>query len=155
VLGAFIGAVSFSGSLIAFGKLQGLIKKSFRYARQQLVNSRSSSRRSVSASGSSSPASAGRVVIAFFVLALLLGVLMTLPIGGADMPVVISLYNAFTGLAVGFEGFVLENAAMIIAGIVVGSAGTLLTQLMAKAMNRSIGNVLFSELRRGAAAAAR
>ena len=69
---------------------------------------------------------------------------MTLPIGGADMPVVISLYNALTGLAVAFEGFVLGNAAMIIAGTVVGSAGTLLTQLMAKAMNRSLGNVLFS-----------
>jgi NAD(P) transhydrogenase subunit beta len=69
---------------------------------------------------------------------------MTLPIGGADMPVVISLYNALTGLAVAFEGFVLNNAAMIIAGTVVGSAGTLLTQLMAKAMNRSLGNVLFS-----------
>jgi NAD(P) transhydrogenase subunit beta len=64
--------------------------------------------------------------------------------GGADMPVVISLYNALTGLAVGFEGFVLDNAAMIIAGTVVGAAGTLLTQLMAKAMNRSLGNVLFS-----------
>jgi NAD(P) transhydrogenase subunit beta len=69
---------------------------------------------------------------------------MTLPIGGADMPVVISLYNALTGLAVAFEGFVLNNAAMIIAGTVVGSAGTLLTQLMARAMNRSLGNVLFS-----------
>jgi H+-translocating NAD(P) transhydrogenase subunit beta len=79
-----------------------------------------------------------------FLVALLLGVLMTLPIGGADMPVVISLYNALTGLAVAFEGFVLGNAAMIIAGTVVGSAGTLLTQLMAKAMNRSLGNVLFS-----------
>src|SRR5690606_17583413 len=79
-----------------------------------------------------------------FVLALALGVLMTLPIGGADMPVVISLYNALTGLAVAFEGFVIGNAAMIIAGTVVGSAGTLLTQLMARAMNRSLGNVLFS-----------
>ncbi|MDH3978409.1 MAG: NAD(P)(+) transhydrogenase (Re/Si-specific) subunit beta, partial [Gammaproteobacteria bacterium] len=75
---------------------------------------------------------------------LLLGVTMTLPIGGADMPVVISLYNAMTGLAVAFEGFVLNNAAMIIAGTVVGSAGSLLTQLMAKAMNRSLANVLFS-----------
>jgi NAD/NADP transhydrogenase beta subunit len=83
-------------------------------------------------------------VSAFFALALLLGIAMTLPIGGADMPVVISLYNALTGLAVGFEGFVLDNAAMIIAGTVVGAAGTLLTQLMAKAMNRSLGNVLFS-----------
>jgi H+-translocating NAD(P) transhydrogenase subunit beta len=69
---------------------------------------------------------------------------MTLPIGGADMPVVISLYNALTGLAVAFKGFVLDNAAMIIAGTVVGAAGTLLTQLMAKAMNRSLASVLFS-----------
>ena len=84
------------------------------------------------------------MVTGFFALALLLGLTMTLPIGGADMPVVISLYNALTGLAVAFEGFVLNNAAMIIAGTVVGSAGTLLTQLMAKAMNRSLGNVLFS-----------
>ena len=67
-----------------------------------------------------------------------------MPIGGADMPVVISLYNALTGLAVGLEGLVLDNAAMIIAGTVVGAAGTLLTQLMAKAMNRSLANVLFS-----------
>jgi NAD(P) transhydrogenase subunit beta len=69
---------------------------------------------------------------------------MTLPIGGADMPVVISLYNAFTGLAVGLEGYVMGNPALMIAGMVVGSAGTLLTVLMAKAMNRSLTNVLFS-----------
>jgi NAD(P) transhydrogenase subunit beta len=79
---------------------------------------------------------------------------MTLPIGGADMPVVISLYNALTGLAVGFEGFVLDNAAMIIAGTVVGAAGTLLTQLMAKAMNRSLGNVLFANFGETSVAAA-
>src|SRR5256885_1179813 len=76
--------------------------------------------------------------------AMLFGVLMTVPIGGADMPVVISLYNAFTGMAVGLEGFVLQNPAMIIAGVLVGSAGTLLTILMARAMNRSIPNILFS-----------
>jgi len=79
-----------------------------------------------------------------FILAFLFGILMTLPIGGADMPVVISLYNALTGLAVGFEGYVMGNAALMVAGMVVGSAGTLLTQLMARAMNRSLGNVLFS-----------
>jgi len=153
VLGAFIGAVSFSGSLIAFGKLQGLIKKSFRYGAQQLVNLAilvATVALGVWIVVSGHPPAG--VVIAFFLLALLLGVLMTVPIGGADMPVVISLYNAFTGLAVGFEGFVLENAAMIIAGVVVGSAGTLLTQLMAKAMNRSIGNVLFSNFGEVAAA---
>lgn len=77
-------------------------------------------------------------------MALLFGVCMTLPIGGADMPVVISLYNAFTGLAVGLEGYVMNNPALMIAGMVVGSAGTLLTVLMAKAMNRSLTNVLFS-----------
>jgi NAD(P) transhydrogenase subunit beta len=70
---------------------------------------------------------------------------MTLPIGGADMPVVISIYNAFTGLAVGLEGFVLQNPALMIAGMVVGAAGTLLTVLMAKAMNRSIVAVLFKK----------
>ena len=82
----------------------------------------------------------------FFGGALILGLLMTLPIGGADMPVVISLYNAFTGLAVSFEGYVLGNWAMIVAGMLVGAAGTLLTQLMAKAMNRTIGNVLFGSM---------
>ncbi len=145
VLGGIIGAVSFSGSAIAFGKLQGLITKSIRFRGQQLLNLLLLAAALllgalVAAHLNASPA----VVTGFFVLALLLGLTMTLPIGGADMPVVISLYNALTGLAVGFEGFVLDNAAMIIAGTVVGSAGTLLTQLMAKAMNRSLGNVLFS-----------
>jgi len=153
--GAFIGTVSFSGSLIAFGKLQGLIKRSFRFKGQQIVNLLIVG--ATLALGASIVISAHptmQTVVLFFALALILGVTMTLPIGGADMPVVISLYNAFTGLAVAFEGFVLENAAMIIAGIVVGSAGTLLTQLMAKAMNRSLGNVLFSGFGEGAAAAA-
>jgi NAD(P) transhydrogenase subunit beta len=145
VLGGIIGAVSFSGSAIAFGKLQGLITRSVRFAGQQVLNLAVLAAAlvlgaMVAAHFNASPA----VVTGFFVLALVLGVTMTLPIGGADMPVVISLYNALTGLAVGLEGFVLDNAAMIIAGTVVGSAGTLLTQLMAKAMNRSLGNVLFS-----------
>ncbi|HET8691793.1 MAG TPA: NAD(P)(+) transhydrogenase (Re/Si-specific) subunit beta [Steroidobacteraceae bacterium] len=153
--GAFIGGVSFSGSLIAFGKLQGLIKRSFRFRGQQFVNLLiTAATIALGAAIVISGHPSMEMVIGFFALALLLGVTMTLPIGGADMPVVISLYNAFTGLAVAFEGFVLENAAMIIAGIVVGSAGTLLTQLMAKAMNRSLGNVLFSGFGEGAAAAA-
>ncbi|HHH45853.1 MAG TPA: NAD(P)(+) transhydrogenase (Re/Si-specific) subunit beta [Thiotrichales bacterium] len=145
VLGALIGSVAFSGSAIAFAKLQGLMKKSLVFPSQKVVN--------LGILGlalllglvlmfSDSPG--GFLLFLFFLLALAFGVMMTLPIGGADMPVIISLYNAFTGLAVGFEGFVLGNAAMIIAGTVVGSAGTLLTQLMAKAMNRSLGNVLFS-----------
>ena len=154
VLGGIIGAVSFSGSLIAFGKLQGLIKRSLRFGGQQVLNlvilaGALVTGGLIALSIDASPA----VVIAFFALALILGVTMTLPIGGADMPVVISLYNALTGLAVAFEGFVLNNAAMIIAGTVVGSAGTLLTQLMARAMNRSLGNVLFSGFGEGSAAA--
>jgi NAD(P) transhydrogenase subunit beta len=146
-VGGFIGAVSFSGSLIAFAKLQGLITKSVRFGGQKFVNlailliAVGFGFMVVSGTGADSGLP---VVTLFFAFALVLGVAMTLPIGGADMPVVISLYNALTGLAVGFEGFVLDNAAMIIAGTVVGAAGTLLTQLMAKAMNRSLGNVLFS-----------
>ena len=144
-IGGFIGSVSFSGSLIAFGKLPGLITKSVRFSGQKIVNllillaAVVFGVMIVAGYDSGLPA-----VSLFFACALLLGIAMTLPIGGADMPVVISLYNALTGLAVGFEGFVLDNAAMIIAGTVVGAAGTLLTQLMAKAMNRSLGNVLFS-----------
>ena len=145
VVGGLIGAVSFSGSAIAFGKLQGLIKRSFRFGGQQVFNlalliGALVLGGMIALHLNASPA----IITSFFVVALVLGLTMTLPIGGADMPVVISLYNALTGLAVAFEGFVLGNAAMIIAGTVVGSAGTLLTQLMAKAMNRSLGNVLFS-----------
>jgi NAD(P) transhydrogenase subunit beta len=154
-IGGFVGTVSFSGSLIAFAKLQGLITKSVRFGAQKFVNlavlliTVGFGFMVVSGAG----AAAGLPVVSlFFMFALVLGVAMTLPIGGADMPVVISLYNALTGLAVGFEGFVLDNAAMIIAGTVVGAAGTLLTQLMAKAMNRSLGNVLFSNFGESSAA---
>ncbi len=155
VVGGIIGAVSFSGSLIAFGKLQGLIKRAIRFNGQQLLNVLillgALLLGALVASGTNDSA---LVVTGLFALALILGLSMTLPIGGADMPVVISLYNALTGLAVAFEGFVLNNAAMIIAGTVVGSAGTLLTQLMARAMNRSLGNVLFSGFGDTGAAAA-
>jgi len=145
VVGGIIGAVSFSGSAIAFGKLQGLITRSVRFAGQQLFNLiLLAAALIIGALVAFQLDTAAALVTALFALALLLGITMTLPIGGADMPVVISLYNALTGLAVAFEGFVLNNAAMIIAGTVVGSAGTLLTQLMAKAMNRSLANVLFS-----------
>ena len=145
IIGGFIGAVSFSGSLIAFAKLQGLITKSVRFNGQKAMNlailviTVILGGMVISGVQSELP-----LISLFFAFSLMLGVAMTLPVGGADMPVVISLYNALTGLAVSFEGFVLDNAAMIIAGMVVGAAGTLLTQLMAKAMNRSLGNVLFS-----------
>jgi NAD(P) transhydrogenase subunit beta len=143
VLGALIGAVSFSGSLIAFAKLQGWLDKRFVFPGQRAVNLMLLAAAVVVGFMLVLGQASMPLILAFFVLALLFGLMMTLPIGGADMPVVISLYNAFTGLAVAFEGFVLGNEAMIIAGMVVGAAGTLLTQLMAKAMNRSIGNVLF------------
>ena len=154
VVGGIIGAVSFSGSAIAFSKLQGLIHGSLRFGGQKILTlivliGALALGALVASQVNTSPG----VITGIFVLALVLGVSMTLPIGGADMPVVISLYNALTGLAVAFEGFVLNNAAMIIAGTVVGSAGTLLTQLMAKAMNRSLGNVLFSGFGDTAAAA--
>jgi NAD(P) transhydrogenase subunit beta len=146
VTGALIGTIAFSGSLVAFAKLQGLMRGVIRFPMQQWINAlvfviALTFGIAIIMSGTQYEMS---YLAIFFILALVFGVLMTVPIGGADMPVVISLYNALTGLAVGFEGFVLENPAMMIAGIVVGSAGTLLTQLMAKAMNRPISNVLFS-----------
>jgi H+-translocating NAD(P) transhydrogenase subunit beta len=157
VVGALIGAISFTGSLIAFAKLQGLMDKTFRFKGQQAVNGLCFLSAAVVGAFvvyhmqfAPGPLLLVAIVL-FFALALLFGVLMTLPIGGADMPVVISLYNAFTGLAVGFEGFVQQNVALIIAGTVVGAAGTLLTRLMAKAMNRSISNVLFSNFGAGGA----
>ena len=143
-LGALIGAVSFSGSCVAYAKLQGLMKKTFTLPGQNGINVALSLATLVIglAVVTGHPANL-TLVLAFTLLALLLGVIITLPIGGADMPVVISLFNAFTGLAVGLEGFVLGNPALMIAGMVVGAAGTLLTQLMAKAMNRPISNILF------------
>jgi len=155
VLGAVIGSVSFSGSVIAFAKLQGIMKKTLRLPMHQVINIglflATAYYGYMVATGH--PVEFNHVII-FFVLALVLGIMVTTPIGGADMPVVISLFNALTGLAVAFEGFVLNNAAMIIAGTVVGSSGTLLTQLMAKAMNRPISNVLFSSFGSDGGAAA-
>jgi NAD(P) transhydrogenase subunit beta len=152
LLGALIGAVSLSGSLIAWAKLDGVLNKPLRMKGQQILNA-AILLATVAVGGMILFAALGGAVgfistpgliYLFFGLALVFGILMTLPIGGADMPVVISIYNAFTGLAVGLEGFVLENPALMIAGMVVGAAGLLLTLLMAKAMNRSVSNVLFT-----------
>jgi NAD(P) transhydrogenase subunit beta len=153
-----IGAVSFAGSMIAFAKLQELIGgRPITYPGQNVGNI--------------------VLLVALVVLAALLsggvqdqwllwlvvgggalfGVLFVLPIGGADMPVVISLLNAFTGLAVAIGGFELQNNVLIVAGMLVGASGTLLTVLMGKAMNRSIGNLLFGafgKIQEGSAAAA-
>jgi proton-translocating NAD(P)+ transhydrogenase subunit beta len=145
VLGALIGSIALSGSAVAFAKLQGLMDRTIYFPKQQVVNLSVFAAAVILGIMVIAGNAPGWILFLFFVLALVFGVLMTLPIGGADMPVVISLYNALTGLAVGFEGFVLANPAMMIAGIVVGAAGTLLTQLMAKAMNRSLAKVLFSQ----------
>ena len=146
-LGALIGSVSFTGSCIAFAKLQGLLDKPYRLPAQNAVNVVLALVAVMLGAIMVSMAPAHpALILLFFAVALVLGVIVTLPIGGADMPVVISLFNAFTGLAVGFEGYVQGNPALIIAGIVVGAAGTLLTQLMAKAMNRPISNILFTPM---------
>ena len=147
VIGALIGAVSFTGSCVAWAKLQGVLKKAHRLPAQNAVNV-VLALIAIGLGGAMvfmAPAQP-ELVLAFFAVSLILGIIVTLPIGGADMPVVISLFNAFTGLAVGFEGYVLGNPALIIAVIVVGAAGTLLTQLMAKAMNRPISNILFTPM---------
>lgn len=143
LVGGFIGAVAFTGSVIAFTKLQGWMReKPITFPLQNIFNT-CILLATLGLGALSFIHPSPLLIPLFFTSALLFGILMTLPIGGGDMPVVISLFNAFTGLAVGLEGFALNNYVMIIAGTVVGAAGTLLTQLMAKAMNRSISNVLF------------
>ena len=147
VAGALIGSISLTGSVIAWAKLDGKINKPWRFGGQRGFNALvfiATVLLGIAAIVLHAAPSGDLLALLFFTGALAFGILMTLPIGGADMPVVISLYNAFTGLAVGLEGYALQNPALTIAGMVVGSAGTLLTVLMAKAMNRSIVNVLFS-----------
>ena len=159
VLGLMIGAVSFSGSAVAFGKLQGLIDaRAFRYSGQQLVTGGLFAGMILGALALIASAAGLVTVPTVLVLALVallalaFGVALVMPIGGADMPVVISLLNAYTGLAVAMAGFSIGNQMLIIAGTLVGASGTLLTRLMSKAMNRSLGNVLFGAF--GAATAA-
>src|SRR5574341_1521118 len=146
-LGGLIGTVSFSGSLVAFAKLQGLMRKTFQLPAQNAVNLVLAALTLFAGAYIIIYNHASMLhILLFFVLALALGAVVTMPIGGADMPVVISLFNALTGLAVGFEGYVLNIPALIIAGIVVGSAGSLLTHLMARAMNRPLSNILFKPI---------
>ncbi len=144
VLSALIGSVSFSGSLIAFAKLRELIGgRPITYPGQQFGNAIV-----ILAALASGIALVAGVQDEWLLWVLIgasaiFGVLFVLPIGGADMPVVISLLNAFTGLAVAAGGFELENNVLIVAGMLVGASGTLLTLMMARAMNRSVANVLF------------
>lgn len=155
VLGVIIGSISFAGSMIAFAKLQEIKWKLLRP---------SPSVRKVSAVVGIATLAIGlgvilvgqggvssTLIVLLFIAALVLGALMVLPIGGADMPVVIAVLNSMTGVAAALTGFVLNNQALIIAGILVGASGSFLTLLMAKAMNRSVSNVLFGSW--GAAAA--
>jgi H+-translocating NAD(P) transhydrogenase subunit beta len=149
---ALIGSISFAGSVVAFAKLQELLPgRPFVFGAQQAGNAALFA--AVLAFGVlAGTTEAGLWIVLLIGGALLFGVLLVLPIGGADMPVVISLLNAFTGLAAASTGFVLENTALIIGGTLVGASGTLLTILMGRAMNRSLANVLFGAF--GAAPAA-
>ena len=144
VLSALIGSISFSGSLVAFAKLQELLSgRPIVFRGQNIVNTAII----LGAAGLGVALVAGVdeqwALVALLVLALVFGVMFVLPIGGADMPVVISLLNAFTGLAASATGFVLDSTVLIVSGMLVGASGTLLTLMMAKAMNRSVANVLF------------
>ena len=140
---ALIGSISFAGSLVAFAKLQELLPgRPIVFAAQQVANAALFA--AIVACGALAGATEDGLWMGLLVVgALLFGRLLVLPIGGADMPVVISLLNAFTGLAAASTGFVLENTALIIGGTLVGASGTLLTILMGRAMNRSLANVLF------------
>ena len=151
IAGGLIGAISFTGSIIAFLKLQGWLRpRPITFSGQQIVNMVVLALAIVSGlfvvvQPAWIPLAVIPYLPLFFILSLGFGFLMTLPIGGADMPVVISMYNAFTGLAVALDGFsfATPNYAMVVAGIIVGAAGSLLTLNMAKAMNRSLSNVFF------------
>jgi NAD(P) transhydrogenase subunit beta len=141
-----IGSLSFSGSIIAYLKLQGKFEKPITFPGQNFLNGLTLLVILGLGGWLAFNATGGNAIAAFivmFALALFFGVAMVMPIGGADMPVVISLLNSFTGLAVAADGFAINNLAMVVAGTLVGSSGTLLTLLMCKAMNRPVTNVLF------------
>jgi NAD(P) transhydrogenase subunit beta len=142
LLDVIIGSVTFSGSIIAAGKLQGMITSApVTFPGARIVNLLLAA--VVLGTGGyliATPSLLGLVIV--IIAALAFGILMVIPIGGADMPVVISLLNAFTGTAVAMAGFVINNWALIIAGALVGASGGILTKLMADAMNRSIRNII-------------
>jgi H+-translocating NAD(P) transhydrogenase subunit beta len=155
MLSAIIGSISFAGSMIAFAKLQELVRgRPIVYPLQQPTNALLFA--GLLAAGIAIAAGSEQQWLIWALLggAAVFGVLFVLPIGGADMPVVISLLNAFTGLAAAATGFELENNVLIVSGMLVGASGTLLTILMGKAMNRSVANVLFGAFGQLAAPAA-
>ncbi len=154
MLGTLIGAVTFSGSLVAFGKLQGVVtEKAVKYPGQQFLNAvlflgilAVMAYLVLMTPEAIGGGDTGTVNIIYYALwggAMLLGVLLVIPIGGADMPVVVSLLNSYSGLAASAAGFVLNNNVLIISGALVGASGLILTRIMCKAMNRSLANVIF------------
>ena len=145
LLGAIIGSVSLTGSVVAFGKLQGLIAaRPVKYPGSQIVTGGLFLALIAIGVYLAVVEASVPLFLVFVVLSLILGVQLVMPIGGADMPVVVSLLNSYTGIAVAATGFVLNNYALLIAGTLVGASGAILTQLMTKAMNRSLMNVLFA-----------
>ncbi|MBM3432769.1 MAG: NAD(P)(+) transhydrogenase (Re/Si-specific) subunit beta [Bacteroidetes bacterium] len=155
VLGLVIGSISFAGSVIAWGKLNGSIKD-FAFPGQHIFNLLVLAV-IIGMAGyliALSPAQPQWFIYGIFGLSILYGLFFVFPIGGADMPVVISLLNSFTGVAAACGGFLYDNKVMLTGGILVGAAGTLLTILMCKAMNRSLANVLIGSFGGGAKATA-
>ncbi len=154
VLGTVIGAVSFTGSIIAFGKLQELLSgKPLQFPMQRLLNALLLLGIGVLGTAVATGSAGTAALWLIFILALALGALFVLPIGGGDMPVVISILNSLTGLAAALTGFVLHNQMLVVAGVLVGASGTLLTLLMSNAMNRSVANVLFGAFGAGSGGA--
>jgi NAD(P) transhydrogenase subunit beta len=144
MLSALIGSISFAGSIVAFGKLQELLSgRPIVFPAQNVVDALVLVAAAAFGIAAIAGANGEWLLLALIALALLFGVMFVLPIGGADMPVVISLLNAFTGVAASATGFVLDSTVLIVSGMLVGASGTLLTLLMAKAMNRSVANVVF------------
>ena len=145
VMGGLVGSVAFAGSLLAHAKLAGHITQRPHFADRQVIYLANFALvlllgLVLAASATSHPV----LLLLFFILSLLFGVTMTLPIATADLPVLISMYNALTGLAVGFEGYVLGNPVMMVAGALVCAAGVLLTRLMAHAVNRRLSEMMYS-----------
>ncbi len=145
VLSILIGSVTFSGSFIAWAKLEGHFEKPFTYPGQQFINALLFiALLAVGAWLAVDPTADLWIFLVLTGLSLLFGILFVMPIGGADMPVVVALLNSYSGLAASAAGFVLGNNVLIIAGALVGASGLILTNIMCRAMNRSLSNVLFS-----------
>ena len=144
MLSCLIGCISFSGSLVAFAKLQELMTgKPITWPMRHITNGGLLLALIVLAVVFVAVGGSSAILVVFLIGALILGVIFVLPVGGADMPVIISLLNSFTGTAAAVTGFVLSNDILIVSGALVGASGSILTMIMSRAMNRSLANVLF------------